>query len=91
MEYRQPSLPSATDPGAIEYASWHVDQDVIDFFCPGRVPTRHDAQAIDKRMTLSEHRFLSALDNAMAVLDSHGIAPAARSEVLAILRSLRSV
>jgi hypothetical protein len=84
MEYRQP-----TDPGAIEYASWHVDQDVIDFFCPGGVQTRPDADALHKRLTISEHRFLSALDNAMAVLDSHGIAPAARSEVLAILRSLK--
>ena len=40
-------------------------------------------------MNISEQEFVSVIDDAMAALDTNGIDPATRNEVLAILWSLK--
>jgi hemoglobin len=70
-----------------------VEQRAIEFFCAGaggpEPYTGKDMLATHKGMNISEQEFVAVVDDAMAALDAHGIDPATRSDVLAILWSLK--
>jgi hemoglobin len=70
-----------------------VEQRVIEFFCAGAGgPESYSGQdmlATHRGMNISEQEFVSVIDDAMAALESNGIEPATRNEVLAILWSLK--
>lgn len=70
-----------------------VEQHVIEFFCAGagghETYTGKDMLATHKGMNISEQEFVSVVDDAMAALETHNIDPATRSDVLAILWSLK--
>ena len=70
-----------------------VEQRVIEFFCAGaggpETYTGKDMLATHKGMNVSEQEFVTVIDDAMAALETHNIGPATRSDVLAILWSLK--
>jgi hemoglobin len=70
-----------------------VEQRVIEFFCAGAGgPESYSGQdmlATHRGMNISEQEFVSVIDDAMAALESNGIEPSTRNEVLAILWSLK--
>jgi hemoglobin len=70
-----------------------VEQRAIEFFCAGaggpETYTGKDMLATHKGMNISEQEFVAVVDDAMAALDAHGIDSATRSDVLAILWSLK--
>ncbi len=70
-----------------------VEQHVIDFFCAGaggpQAYTGRDMLTIHRNMNISEQEFVAVVDDAMAALETNGIDPGTRSEVLAILWSLK--
>jgi hemoglobin len=70
-----------------------VEKRVVEFFCAGaggpESYSGKDMLATHKGMNISEQEFVSVVDDAMAALDSNGIDAATRSEVLAILWSLK--
>ena len=70
-----------------------VEQRVIEFFCAGaggpETYTGKDMLATHKGMNISEQEFVTVVDDAMAALETHNIDPATRSDVLAILWSLK--
>ena len=70
-----------------------VEQRVIEFFCAGaggpESYTGKDMLATHKGMNISEQEFVAVVDDAMAALATNDIDPATRSDVLAILWSLK--
>jgi hemoglobin len=70
-----------------------VERRVIEFFCAGaggpETYTGRDMLATHKGMNVSEQEFVAVVDDAMSALDAHGIDASTRSEVLAILWSLK--
>ena len=70
-----------------------VEQRVIEFFCAGaggpESYTGKDMVATHKGMNISEQEFVAVVDDAMAALATNGIDAATRSDVLAILWSLK--
>jgi hemoglobin len=70
-----------------------VERRVVEFFCAGaggpETYTGKDMLATHKGMNINEQEFVTVVDDAMAALESHGIDPATRNEVLAILWSLK--
>ena len=70
-----------------------VEQRVIEFFCAGaggpESYTGKDMVATHKGMNISEQEFVAVVDDAMAALVTNGIDAATRSDVLAILWSLK--
>ncbi|WP_418317346.1 group I truncated hemoglobin [Piscinibacter sakaiensis] len=70
-----------------------VERRVVEFFCAGaggpETYSGEDMLTTHRGMNVSEQEFVSVIDDAMAALDTHGIAPDARNEVLAILWSLK--
>jgi hemoglobin len=63
------------------------------FFCAGiGGPQRYEGRtlrAAHAGMNISEQEFLSTVDDIVAALNSHGVAPAEVNEVVAILFSLK--
>lgn len=70
-----------------------VERRVVEFFCAGaggpETYTGKDMLATHRGMNVSEQEFVTVVDDAMAALETHGIDPATRNEVLAILWSLK--
>lgn len=70
-----------------------VEKRVVEFFCAGaggpETYSGKDMLATHKGMNISEQEFVTVVDDAMAALDTNGIDPATRNEVLAILWSLK--
>ena len=70
-----------------------VEQRVFEFFCTGaggpQSYTGKDMLATHKGMNISEQEFVAVVDDAMAALATNGIDAATRSDVLAILWSLK--
>lgn len=70
-----------------------VERRAVEFFCAGagglETYTGKDMLATHKGMNISEQEFVNVVDDAMAALETHGIDPATRNEVLAILWSLK--
>jgi hemoglobin len=70
-----------------------VEQRVIEFFCAGaggpQSYTGKDMLTTHKGMNISEQEFVAVIDDAMAALESNSIDAATRSDVLAILWSLK--
>jgi len=70
-----------------------VEQHVIDFFCAGAGGPQtyggRDMLTTHRGMNVSEQEFVAVVDDAMAALETHSIDPGTRSEVLAILWSLK--
>jgi len=70
-----------------------VEQRVIEFFCAGaggpETYSGKDMLATHKGMNINEQEFVTVVDDAMAALETHNIDPATRSDVLAILWSLK--
>lgn len=70
-----------------------VEQRVIEFFCAGaggpESYSGQDMRATHRGMNINEQEFVAVIDDAMAALESNGIDPGTRNEVLAILWSLR--
>jgi hemoglobin len=70
-----------------------LERNVIDFFCAGAGGPEHyagkDMLATHRGMNISEQEFVAVIDDAMAALDTCGVAPPVRNEVLAILWSLK--
>jgi hemoglobin len=70
-----------------------VEKRVIEFFCAGaggpETYTGQDMLATHKGMNISEQEFVAVIDDAMAALESNGIDPATRNDVLGILWSLK--
>jgi hemoglobin len=70
-----------------------VEQRVVEFFCAGaggpETYTGKDMLGTHKGMNISEQEFVSVVDDAMAALETNGIDAATRSDVLAILWSLK--
>ncbi|HEX6362920.1 MAG TPA: group 1 truncated hemoglobin [Albitalea sp.] len=70
-----------------------VEQRVIEFFCAGaggpESYSGRDMLATHRGMNISEQEFVAVVDDAMAALESNGIDAGTRSEVLAILWSLK--
>ena len=70
-----------------------VEQRVIEFFCAGaggpESYTGKDMVATHKGMNISEQEFVAVVDDAMAALATNGIDAVTRSDVLAILWSLK--
>ena len=70
-----------------------VEQRVVEFFCAGaggpESYTGKDMVATHKGMNISEQEFVAVVDDAMAALATNGIDAATRSDVLAILWSLK--
>ena len=66
---------------------------VIDFFSMGTGGpaqyTGRDMLTAHKAMNINERELVTVLDDALAALDAHDIDPVSRSEVLAILWSLK--
>ncbi|MEO5843503.1 MAG: group 1 truncated hemoglobin [Caldimonas sp.] len=71
-----------------------VERRVVEFFCAGaggpEAYTGKDMLGTHKGMNISEQEFVTVLDDAMAALESNGIDPSTRNEVLAILWSLKA-
>jgi len=65
----------------------------IEFFCAGsggpEAYTGRDMLATHQGMNVSEQEFVAVIDDAMAALESHGIEPGTRNEVLGVLWSLK--
>ncbi len=70
-----------------------VEQRVIELFCAGaggpESYSGRDMLATHRGMNISEQEFVAVVDDAMAALESNGIDPGTRNEVLAILWSLK--
>lgn len=70
-----------------------VERNVIDFFCAGsggpETYSGKDMLGTHRGMNVSEQEFVSVIDDAMAALETCGIDAPVRSEVLAILWSLK--
>jgi hemoglobin len=70
-----------------------VEQRVVEFFCAGaggpETYTGKDMLATHKAMNINEQEFVAVVDDAMAALESNGIDPATRNDVLSILWSLK--
>ena len=70
-----------------------VEQHAVEFFCAGAGGPEtyggRDMLTTHRGMNISEQEFVAVVDDAVAALDSHGIEPATRSDVLAILWSLK--
>lgn len=65
----------------------------IEFFCAGSGGpegyTGRDLVTTHKGMNVSEQEFVEVVDDAMAALETHGIDPATKNEVLGVLWSLK--
>lgn len=70
-----------------------VEQHVIDFFCAGSGGPQayggRDMLTTHRGMNISEQEFVAVVDDAMAALETNGIDSGTRTEVLAILWSLK--
>jgi hemoglobin len=70
-----------------------VEQRVIEFFCAGaggpETYSGKDMLATHRGMNINEQEFVTVIDDAMAALESNGIDPGTRNDVLAILWSLK--
>ena len=70
-----------------------ITKHVIDFFSMGTGGpaqyTGRDMPTAHKAMNINERELVTVLDDALAALDAHGVDPASRNEVLAILWSLK--
>jgi hemoglobin len=70
-----------------------VEQRVIEFFCVGaggpQSYSGKDMRATHRGMNISEQEFVTVIDDAMAALETNGIEPGTRNEVLGILWSLK--
>ncbi len=70
-----------------------VEQRVIEFFCAGaggpETYTGKDMLGTHKGMNISEQEFVSVVDDAMTALETNDVDAATRSDVLAILWSLK--
>ena len=70
-----------------------LERNVIDFFCAGAGGPEHyagkDMLATHRGMNISEQEFVAVIDDAMAALDTCGVAAPVCNEVLAILWSLK--
>ncbi len=70
-----------------------VERNVIDFFCAGsggpEAYQGKDMVATHSGMNVSEQEFVAVVDDAMAALETCGVEPPVRNEVLAILWSLK--
>ena len=71
----------------------HAKKMAVEFFCAGcggpEPYTGRDLVLTHRGMNISEQEFVTVIDDAMAALDTNGIDPATRNEVLAILWSLK--
>lgn len=71
-----------------------VERNVIDFFCAGTGgPDNYagkDMLQTHRGMNISEQEFVAVLDDALSALETCGVAPAVRSEVLSILWSMKA-
>jgi hemoglobin len=70
-----------------------VERRVVEFFCAGaggpETYTGKDMIGTHRGMNISEQEFVSVIDDAMRALETHGIDPGSRNEVLGILWSLK--
>jgi hemoglobin len=70
-----------------------VEQRVVEFFCAGaggpESYSGKDMRATHRGMNINEQEFVTVLDDVMAALESNGIEPGTRNEVLGILWSLK--
>lgn len=70
-----------------------VEQRVVEFFCAGAGgPESYSGQdmlATHRGMNVSEQEFITVIDDAMDALEKCGVEPSTRTEVLAILWSLK--
>lgn len=70
-----------------------IETRVVEFFCAGaggpETYTGKDMLATHQGMNISEQEFVAVIDDAMAALETNGIDPATRADVLAILWSLK--
>ena len=70
-----------------------VEKRSIEFICAGaggpETYSGKDMLATHKGMNISEQEFVVVIDDAMAALESNDVDPATRSEVLAMLWSLK--
>jgi hemoglobin len=70
-----------------------VEQRVVEFFCAGaggpETYSGKDMLATHRGMNISEQEFVTVVDDAMSALESNGIDPGTRNDVLAILWSLK--
>ena len=71
-----------------------IERNVIDFFCAGSggPETYHgkDMVATHRGMNISEQEFVAVIDDAMAALQTCGVEPPVRNEVLAVLWSVKA-
>lgn len=70
-----------------------VERRAIEFFCAGaggpEAYSGKDMVATHKGMNISEQEFVATIDDAMAALDKNGVDADTRTDVLAILWSLK--
>ena len=70
-----------------------VEKRVVEFFCAGaggpQAYSGQDMLTTHRGMNVSEQEFITVIDDAMDALEKCGIEPATRTEVLAILWSLK--
>ena len=70
-----------------------VEQRVVEFFCAGaggpQTYSGQDMLTTHRGMNVSEQEFIEVIDDAMGALETCGVDPATRNEVLAILWSLK--
>jgi len=70
-----------------------VEQRVVEFFCAGaggpEPYSGQDMLATHRGMNVSEQEFITVIDDAMDALEKCGVEPTTRTEVLAILWSLK--
>ena len=71
-----------------------VERRVIEFFCEGSGGPEHytgqDMRHTHQGMNVSEQEFVAVIDDALAALESCGVDPATRTEVLGILWSMKN-
>lgn len=71
-----------------------VERRVVEFFCAGaggpQTYSGQDMLTTHRGMNISEQEFITVVDDAMAALETCGIEPPVRNEVLAILWSLKA-
>ncbi|MCB2004936.1 MAG: group 1 truncated hemoglobin [Burkholderiaceae bacterium] len=71
-----------------------IERNVIDFFCAGSGgPEAYhgkDMVATHRGMNVSEQEFVAVIDDAMAALETCGVEPPVRNEVLAVLWSMKA-
>jgi hemoglobin len=70
-----------------------LEQNLIDFVCAGtggpQAYTGKDVLAAHKHMNIDERELVSAIDDVMAAMTKNGYAQAEKSDILAILYSLK--